>query len=111
VFVVATLAAWRATSLVTTDTISDRFRRRLIKRFPARVVPLYDPNGDEVAGTGQLKKRLLVELVHCDRCLGFWMSAGAFGLAHGIGLAPSWKLCLLAWPAGAAVITGLSDHV
>lgn len=109
VFVVVALAAWRATQVVTLDTITAGFRRRMIRRFPYRTVPLYDPNGHEVEGAATRRPHWLVELIHCDACLGWWVAGAAVLVAHFAGLAPSWGMCGLAWPAAAAVGVVLSD--
>lgn len=108
-FVLATLTAFRLTRLVTTDTITDRPRRWLLRRFPARVVPLHDTNGGEVDGTATLKPRWIIELVNCDWCLGVWISAAVVGAVHGFGMAPDRGVCVLAWGGCAAVVGVVSD--
>lgn len=109
VFVLAALCSFRLTRLITTDTITDQPRRWLLRRFPARVVPLNDTNGDEVEGSATLKPRWLVELVNCDWCLGVWVSAAVVGAVHGFGLAPDRGVCVLAWGACSAVVGAVSD--
>lgn len=110
-FLLISLASYRLTRLVTTDTITDRWRRWLTRRFPARTIPLFDTNGDTVDGTATMKPRWIVELVNCDWCLGVWISAGVTGGAHWAGLAPSRPACILGWMAAAALSGVVSDVV
>ena len=56
--VVNGLAVYRATRLVTTDTITEGLRDRVVERGG-----------------------LLAEGVECDWCVGLWLSAGAVGVA------------------------------
>lgn len=111
VFVLISLAAYRATVLITTDTLSAPVRRALLRRWPSRTVALYDDSGHEVAGTGTLKARWQVELVNCGWCIGFWLAGLAVLVSHGLGLADDWGECLLAWWAAAAVVGMLSELI
>lgn len=102
-------ATYRVCRLVSTDTISDGFRRRLLTRYPGRVVPLYDDAGQPVPGTGHLKARWIVELANCDNCLAVWFSAAFVLAAHGCGLIDSWAWTGLAWPATATIAGLIAD--
>ena len=110
--VVLGLAAWRVTLLVTTDTITGRWRRWLLVRYPARTVPLYDVTGAPVEGSGRLKPRLVVELVNCDWCVGWWIAAAVVLVGRVVGLIGlSWPACGVAVWAVAAMVGALSDIV
>lgn len=64
VFVLASLAAYRASRLVTRDTLLGSWRARWWRRFP--------PGGERSHPLGQL--------VDCGFCVGFWLSGAVFGL-------------------------------
>ena len=110
-FALISLAVWRATLVVTTDTITLGARRRILRRFPARTVPLSDANGDDVPGTATLRPRWPVVAVNCDWCVSPYLAAAACLAAHGAGLSDPWATTLLAIPAAAALAGLLSEVV
>lgn len=79
--VIIGLASFRATWIVTTDTITEPFRNALY-RWGWRP----SPNGPEPRGA----RAWLVELLTCNWCLGVWVSAAAYCVwrwAGDVGLA------------------------
>lgn len=111
VWLLAALAALWGTQTVTAGSITDRPRRWLTRRFPARMQPCFDVRGEPVAGTGTMRPRLIVQLFTCDWCLAPWTSLAAVGWAHGFGLAPSRPACVLGVVASSATVGVVSDMI
>lgn len=109
VLVLVALAAFRLTRLATTDSNTAGLRRRLLKRFPGRTVPLYDDAGQPVPNTGTVKPHPLVVLSTCDWCLGIWTSAGVVLVAHACGIVQSWSMTCFGIGASAAIVGLLAD--
>lgn len=104
-FVLMAFAAWRATRLVTTDTILDSWRHRLFLRFPPdehyrSLEPRRRPGSDEVVWfqhpTTVRPTHPLGQLIDCGWCVGWWVAGAVWGLVwhyHGLPLPGLW------WPA------------
>jgi uncharacterized protein DUF1360 len=103
VFALAVLACYRATRLVTTDTITAPMRHGVLRRFPPRTLPLEDPAGQPIEGTAGLRPTWQVELVNCTWCIGLWVALALVLALHFTGYANSWLIVGFAWFAVAAV--------
>lgn len=81
-FLIVSLAAYRLTRVVTTDTISDPFRDRVYRWAwnDDETVEIVDDQGRKVrAPTPRAGWRTWVYgLVSCPLCFGVWVSAGTY---------------------------------
>lgn len=93
VLVALGLAAWRAASLVTSDTITEPLRAAARRRWPVR-------DGH---------RRWQVELVHCGRCLSVWTAGICSAVALSCGLLDGWRWTWLAWASSAGVAALIID--
>lgn len=95
---VVTLAAYRATRLVTTDTLFGSWRARWFLRYP--------PTGRDAHPLGQL--------IDCPWCIGWWIAGVAVTVAAVVHVLP-WRpsTWLFAWPAasaGVGITAGLVER-
>jgi hypothetical protein len=104
VFVVATLAAYRVSRLITTDDITEPLRVAIIRRWPATVEAITNPNdGSPMPGSAISKPQWPVVLVHCTWCVSLWISLAVVLIAHATGFDNSWTLVAFDWLASATV--------
>lgn len=108
--VLLVLAAYRATRLVTADTLLDSLRHRWFLRFPPDdQYRRYERATDALgAKTWALRAHPvrrthpLGQLIDCPWCIGFWLSGAVVGVvAHWFASIP---LPLLVWPAVSAAV-------
>lgn len=111
-FVLASLAAFRLTVLVTRDTITLRWRERFFDRFP--------PNGHRSTtrslwrkvdrtvvfsarlGDDERPVSILGQLVDCAWCAGAWISLATWGVVWALVALPLPAL----WPMAMAGVVG-----
>lgn len=114
--ILATLAAYRATRLVTVDSLFERYREAWFDRFPpdldrARVESF------RLHGAVELRPRTTPapkvskagQLIQCPWCIGFWITGGVVWVLDGWRSVP---LPFLVWPALASAVglLGMIDH-
>lgn len=108
VLVLATLASYRLTRLVTADDLTEPFRYWVLLRYPPRQGHLEDEFGRPIPETARLVPSIPVQFVHCAWCIGIWTSLIVLLVVHFIGLLPSWQLAAVAWLALATGVGLLS---
>jgi hypothetical protein len=108
VLVLVALTTHRLTHLVTSDSITARWREHLLWRFPPRVEPMIDGAGVDIPGSARQVPHPVIVFVHCDWCVSVWVAAGVLLVAHFTGLLDSWQLAGLAWPGVSSVVGFLS---
>jgi hypothetical protein len=121
VLLACVFAVYRISTLLTRDQITKPLHRRLARRYPSRIVPMLDPNGDpalirndatqEMEQAVQVRPHPLVAFLHCDRCLTIWLSLGAVLACHGVGLLDRWPLVGLGWLGVAGAVALVVDVV
>jgi Protein of unknown function (DUF1360) len=108
VLVLVALASHRLTHLVTSDSITARWRERMLWRYPPTVEPMLDGAGDDIPGSARQVPHPVIVFIHCDWCVSVWVSAGVLVVTHFLGLLDSWQLAALAWLGVSSVVGFLS---
>lgn len=109
VLVLAALATYRLTRLVTTDDLTEPMRHRVLVRFPPRRGALEDDLGRPIPGSSRLVPSLPVTFVNCSWCVSVWIAGIVLVAVHFAGLLPSWQLAAVAWLAVATSAGLLSE--
>ena len=103
IFLLICLASYRLTRLITRDDIAAPLRSAVQGRFPGRIVPVLDDQGEPIPNTAYLRPSPLVVLVNCAWCVSVWTTLALFLLAHFTGLVDSWQIVVLGWLAASTV--------
>lgn len=108
VLALVALASYRLTHLVTSDSITEPWRQRLVERYPAHVEPIIDPTGHPVPNSARQVPHPVTVFVLCNWCVSFWTSLALVLVAHFVGLLGSWQLAGFGWLAASTVVGLLS---
>lgn len=94
--IVLTLGAWRVWRIISTDTVLDPIRDRILG--PSSLA----------GGVTHYRRKKLAEFVGCPWCLGFWLALGAFAAWHWWSKDDSVLIAIpLAASAGLGLLTNL----
>jgi len=108
VLVLVTLSCHRLTHLITSDSITVRWRERLLERYPPTVEPMIGVDGQDIPGSARQVPSPVIVFVHCDWCVSIWVALALVLAVHFMGLLDSWQLAGLAWPGVSSVVGFLS---